>query len=91
MILTVSFPVRGGVIVVQPPITPLAAKNRLENEGPFVQDLWDYEWDDDTIGPLASFTVLLGDPRNERVKDFEFYANGEPGDPVDENSFWVLV
>lgn len=89
--VTVALPVRDGVILVRPTLDPLAAKERLEKEGPFSEDGWSYEWDDDAMSPFVVGRICLGDPRENTVASHEFFVNGEPGEPIDQNSFWLAV
>lgn len=78
-------------ITVAPSLTPLAATSRLEEEGPFNLDGYEYEWDDDAKGPFARARIRFGTDSREEGIWHEFFTNGEPGDPIDESSFWVLV
>lgn len=91
MILTIDFSIHDGIVVIQPKLTPLEAQRRLKNEGPFVQDLWKYEWGDDAMSPSCFAEICFGDPRDGRSETYEFFANGEPEDPIDENSFWIAA
>ena len=77
-------------VTVAPPLTPLAAKMRLEKEGPFICDKWKYEWNDDWMSPISSALIWLGSDPAKEGEIYEFCANGEIDDPIDESPFWVL-
>jgi hypothetical protein len=78
-------------ITVAPSLTPLEAATRLKDEKSFSRDGWDYEWDDDSKSPFARARVRIGTDPTEEGTWHEFYPNGAVEDPIDENSFWVLV
>lgn len=82
-------------IVVGPTLTPLAAKERLKIEKPFVHENWKYEWDDsserENNSPYASAMIYFGNSLEGAPEQHEFYVNGDPGDPIDEDSYWVAA